>query len=163
VHAAQALAEWIGAHVERPLLVGPDEESRQWVTDISNLVGAPCVVLQKVRRGDRRVEVSVPDVDRYRTHTPVVVDDIVSSAQTMVETVKRLVAAGLRPSVCVAVHALFSVQAEEALRGAGAAQIVTTTSVPHATNGIDIVPLLMPAIRELTSINQAPVARTLIP
>ena len=59
--------------------------------------------------------------------------------------------AGLRAPVCLGVHALFSEKAEQALRNAGAAQIVTTTSVPHATNRIDIVPLLVAAVREFTS------------
>ena len=151
VHAAPALAAWIATHVDRPVLVGPDEESEQWVKDVASRAGAPYVVLRKTRRGDRVVDVSVPDVDRHRTHTPVVVDDIVSSAQTMVETVKNLVAVGLRAPVCVGVHALFSENAVQALRDAGASQIVTTTSVPHATNTIDIVPLLIPAIHELAS------------
>src|SRR3546814_4004529 len=31
LHAAPALADWIAAHVEAPLLIGPDEESEQWV------------------------------------------------------------------------------------------------------------------------------------
>ena len=151
VHAAPALAAWIATHVDRPVLVGPDEESEQWVKDVASRAGAPYVVLRKTRRGDRVVDVSVPDVDRHRTHTPVVVDDIVSSAQAMVETVKNLVAVGLRAPVCVGVHALFSENAVQALRDAGASQIVTTTSVPHATNAIDIVPLLIPAIHELAS------------
>ena len=149
VHASPALAEWIAAHVDRPVLVGPDEESEQWVKDVADRAGAPWVVLRKTRHGDRAVEVSLPDVVAHRAHTPVVVDDIVSSAQTMIETVKSLVAAGLRAPVCVGVHALFAGDAEQALRDAGAAQVVTTTSVPHATNGIDIVPLLIPAIRDL--------------
>ena len=151
VHAAPALAAWIATHVDRPVLVGPDEESEQWVKDVASRAGAPYVVLRKTRRGDSVVDVSVPDVDRHRTHTPVVVDDIVYSAQTMVETVKNLVAVGLRAPVCVGVHALFSENAVQALRDAGASQIVTTTSVPHATNTIDIVPLLIPAIHELAS------------
>jgi hypothetical protein len=33
----------------------------------------------------------------------------------------------------------------------GAAQIVTTTSVPHVTNAIDVMPLLVPAIREFAA------------
>jgi len=149
VHAAPALAAWIATHVDRPVLVGPDEESEQWVKDVASRAGAPYIVLRKSRRGDRLVDVSAPDVDGHRTHTPVVVDDIVSSAQTMVETVKHLVAVGLRAPICVGVHALFSENAEQTLRDAGAAQIVTTTSVPHPTNTIDIVPFLIPAIHEL--------------
>jgi ribose-phosphate pyrophosphokinase len=149
VHAAPAVAAWIAAHVDRPVLVGPDAESAQWVTDVADRVGAPSVVMQKIRRSDRVVEVSAPDMEAYRQHTPVVVDDLVSSAQTMVETVRRIVAAGLRAPVCVAVHALCSGTAEQALLDAGAARIVTTTSVPHSTNVIDVVPLMIPAIREL--------------
>ena len=149
VHAAPALAAWIAAHVDRPVLVGPDAESAQWVTDVANRVGAPSVVMRKERRSDRVVEVSAPDMEAYRLHTPVVVDDVVSSAQTLVETVKRLVSAGLRAPLCIAVHALFSDTAEQALRDAGAAQIVTTTSVPHPTSMIDVVPLMIRPIREL--------------
>jgi ribose-phosphate pyrophosphokinase len=148
VHAAPAIAEWIAAHVDRPLLVGPDEESEQWVADISSRARAPYIVMKKTRRGDRAVDVSMPDVGAYRAETPVVVDDIVSSAQTMVVALKQLVAAGLRAPVCVGVHALFSAQAEDALRLAGAAQIVTTTSIPHSTNAIDVMPLLVQSIRE---------------
>jgi len=151
VHAAPAVAEWIATHVDRPLLVGPDEESLQWVADISSRARAPHIVMKKTRRGDRAVDVSMPDVGAYRTETPVVVDDIVSSAQTMVAAVTQLVAAGLRAPVCVGVHALFSAQAEDALRRAGAAQIVTTTSIPHSTNAIDVMPLLVPAIREFAA------------
>jgi ribose-phosphate pyrophosphokinase len=88
-------------------------------------------------------------MEAYRQHTPVVLDDVVSSGQTLVEAVKRLVGAGLRAPVCVAVHALFSDTAERALLSAGAAKIVTTTSVPHSTNMIDVVPLMIPPIREL--------------
>lgn len=150
VHAAPAVAAWIAAHVERPVVVGPDSESAQWVSDVASRVGAPSVVMRKERRSDRVVEVSAPDMAAYQQDTPVVVDDVVSSAQTLVETVKRLVGAGLRAPVCVAVHALFSDTAEQALRAAGAATIVTTTSVPHRTNMIDVVPLMISPIRELS-------------
>jgi len=151
VHTAPAVAEWITANVDRPVVVGPDEESVQWVKEVADRAVAPHVVIRKTRRGDRVVDVTLPDVDSYRRLTPVVVDDIVSSGQTMVATVRSLVAAGLRAPICVGVHALFAEGAEQELRHAGAAQIVTTTSVPHPTNGIDIIPLVVPAIRELAN------------
>lgn len=149
VHAAPAVAAWIASHVDRPVLVGPDAESGQWVTDVADRIGAPSVVMRKARHGDRAVEVTAPDMDAYQGHTPVVVDDVASSAHTLIETVTRLIAAGFRRPVCVAVHALFSPTAEQELRSAGAATIVTTTSVPHSTNLIDVVPLLVGPIREL--------------
>jgi ribose-phosphate pyrophosphokinase len=152
VHAAPALAAWIAANVERPLVVGPDQESTQWVQEVAGLAGAPFVVMRKTRHGDRDVEIAAPDLEAWRGHTPVVVDDVVSSAQTMIQTVTHLVAAGLPAPVCVAVHALFSAGAEPALRAAGVARIVSTNTVPHATAGIDIVPLLIPAIQELAAV-----------
>jgi ribose-phosphate pyrophosphokinase len=147
VHAAPALAAWIASHVERPLLVGPDVESGQWVSDVAALAKAPFALLRKTRLGDRAVDVSAPDLTAHRDRTPVVVDDIVSSARTMIAAVGALVRAGLRAPVCVAVHALFAGDAESALRAAGAAQIVTTTTVAHATSRIDVAPLIVDAIR----------------
>ncbi len=149
VAAAPALAAWIAAHVTRPLVVGPDEESAQWVQDVASRAGAPFVVMRKVRGGDRTVEITAPDVSAWRGHTPVVVDDVVSSGQTMIATVRRLVEAGLAAPVCLAVHALFASDTDEALRAAGATGIVTTNTIAHPAGAIDIVPLLVPAIADL--------------
>ena len=149
VAAAPALAAWIATHVSRPLVVGPDEESAQWVRDVATRAGAPFVVMRKVRRGDRTVEITAPDVSAWHGHTPVVVDDVVSSGQTMIATVRRLVEAGLASPVCLAVHALFARDTDEALRAAGAIDIVTTNTITHPAGTIDIVPLLGPAIADL--------------
>jgi ribose-phosphate pyrophosphokinase len=138
VHAAPRVAAWIRANVRRPLLVGPDGESAQWVAAVAEAAGAPSVVLDKVRHGDRDVSVSVPDVDRWRDHTPVLVDDIVSTAKTMIATVHHLGRAGLAPPVCIGVHAVFAPGAYEELRAAGAAAVVTCSTIPHESNGIDL-------------------------
>ena len=89
-HAAPALAGWVAGHVSRPLIVGPDSESEQWVSDVAGQAGAPFSVLNKTRRGDRDVSIEVPGLERYRDHTPVLVDDIVSTARTMAVAVEGL-------------------------------------------------------------------------
>lgn len=146
VHAAPALASWISANVAHPLLVGPDSESRQWVADVADRIGAPHAVARKVRRGDRDVQISLPDLAPHRGRTPIVLDDIVSTARTMIQTVRQLVAAGLPAPVCVGVHGIFAGDALDALEAAGAARIVTTRSIPHPTNAIEIADLLVPAL-----------------
>lgn len=138
VHAAPRVAEWIRSNVRRPLLVGPDSESAQWIGAVAEAAGVPSIVLEKVRRGDRDVEISVPDVAQWRDHTPVLVDDIISTARTMIETVRHLGRAGLAPPVCVGVHAVFAPAASDGLRAAGAATIVTCNTIPHASNLIDV-------------------------
>ena len=145
LHAAPLIAQWIAGHVQRPLLIGPDEESEQWVGEIAAKCAAPLVVLGKRRLGDRVVEISVPSLERWRGHTPVLVDDIISSARTMIETVSRV-----RPFaeqiVCIGVHGVFAAGAYEDLTAAGA-RVVTTNTIAHETNAIDVTSLLAEAIR----------------
>ncbi|MEX1185211.1 MAG: ribose-phosphate pyrophosphokinase [Gemmatimonadaceae bacterium] len=138
VRAAPHVAGWIRSNVQRPLLIGPDEESAQWVAAVAEAAGAPSVVLQKVRRGDRDVSVTVPDLSRWRDHTPVLVDDIVSTARTMIETVHHLQREGVAAPVCVAVHPVFVAGAYDELRRAGAARIVSCNTIPHPSNAIDL-------------------------
>src|SRR5262249_117956 len=44
--AAPAIAAWVRREVERPLLVGPDAESEQWVAAVAALCDAPFLVLE---------------------------------------------------------------------------------------------------------------------
>jgi ribose-phosphate pyrophosphokinase len=149
VRAAPAVAAWIAREVTSPLLIGPDGESAQWVDDVATRIGAPHVVLAKVRHGDRDVQVSPPEIARWREHTPVLLDDIISTARTMIATVGHLRAAGLPPPVCVGVHAVFADDAHAALLAAGAARVITSDTIPHATNAIGTASLLAPAVRTL--------------
>jgi len=147
LHAAPLVAEWIRQSVERPLLVGPDAESEQWVSAVARDAGAPHVILEKFRRGDRDVEVTVPDVERWWEHTPVLVDDIVSTARTMIKTLCHLGRAPLQPAVCVAVHGIFVGEAHRDLFEAGAERVVTCNTIRHASNLIDVTGLLAKAVR----------------
>lgn len=149
VHAAPFIADWIRRHVDRPLLVGPDEESAQWAATVAQDVESPHIVLRKIRHGDRDIEVSVPNLDTWRGHTPVLVDDIAATGQTLIETVGHLLTAGLKPPVCIAVHGIFASSAYRALQAAGAARVVTTNTVPHESNTIDVAPLLADAVRAM--------------
>jgi len=149
VHAADNVARWLREQVRQPLLVGPDEESAQWVADVAGRAQAPFIVLRKTRSGDRDVDVSVPEVERWRAHTPVLVDDIVSTARTMIETVGHLRRAELAAPVCVAVHAVFAQSAYEDLRAAGASDIVSCDTITHPSNRIALGVAIGQGVREL--------------
>ena len=88
-------------------------------------------------------------MQRWRRHTPVLYDDIIASGRTMLETVAHLLEAGLTAPVCIAVHGLFADASDRLLREAGAARVVSTNSVRHETNDIDLTPLLIDALRGL--------------
>ena len=146
VHAAPLLADWIGKNISSPILIGPDSESEQWVSEVARLAGAPHLVLEKVRRGDRDVVVSLPDARLLQGRTPVLVDDIISTARTMIAALEQIASQDMPKPVCVGVHAVFSGDAYLALRAAGAANIVTTNTIPHPSNAIEIAPAIADAI-----------------
>ena len=84
------------------------------------------------------MEVSVRKIKEYQTYTPVLVDDIISTARTMIETVMQLKTLGMKPPVCIGVHAVFAGNAYQDLLAAGVGRIVTYNTIPHVTNEIDV-------------------------
>ena len=146
VRAAPAVAGWVRSNVRSPIVVGPDRESAQWARAVADLAGAPYVVLEKKRRGDREVEVSHPEIEGLRGRVPVLVDDIISTAGTMIETVQRLRSTGAESPVCVGVHAVFADGAYDQLQQSGAARIVTCNTIPHPSNAIDVSALVAEAV-----------------
>jgi ribose-phosphate pyrophosphokinase len=134
VQAAPYLAAWIRNNVQSPLLIGPDSESEQWVASVAAEAHAPYTILQKVRNGDRNVEVSMPNLGYAARRTPILVDDIISTGRTMVAALRRLQQLGSLPPVCVGVHAIFAGDAYAALRTEGASEIVTTNTISHPSN-----------------------------
>jgi len=147
VHAAPSIGAWIGQHVANPWILGPDAESRQWAEQVAAAAGAPVSILSKTRRGDDDVLETIPALEAHRDRTPVLVDDIVSTGQTMIAAIRHLREGGAPSAVCLAVHAVFAPGAHDVLAAAGPARIVTTNTIPHASNAIDIVPALADAIR----------------
>lgn len=147
LHAALLLADWIAAEVKEPLLIGPDEESEQWVSAIAAHIGAPHAVLRKIRRGDHDVQIALPDLAQWRGRRPVLVDDIASSGHTLAEAARLVSRQGLSRPICVVVHGLFADDAYQRL-AAVADQIISCDSVPHASNAISLAPLIAAAMAE---------------
>jgi len=141
-HAADHISDWIKENVKNPVLIGPDSESEQWVSEVAKNADAPFIVLLKIRHGDKDVEVSIPHVAEFKEHTPVLVDDIISTARTMIETVQHLKNAGMRLPICIGVHAVFAGDAYAQLLASGVDSIVTCNTIAHESNGIDISDLL---------------------
>jgi ribose-phosphate pyrophosphokinase len=148
VHAAPLLSAWIRQHVADPVIVGPDAESEQWVAAVAADADAPYAVLEKVRRGDRDVAITLGNVTPWKNRTPVLVDDIISSGRTMIEAARLLRADGWKPPICLAVHGIFADRSDELLAAAGA-RVVTANTIPHATSRIDVSGLLARELQEL--------------
>lgn len=140
--AAPLIAHWLAQQPIEPVLVGPDAESEQWVEQVASLMDCPYVTFEKTRHGDRDVELADTSLEACRGRRPVIVDDIISTGVTMAETIGKLRQAGLAQPVCVAIHGVFAKGAEQRLRQAGAAGVLTCNTIAHRTNAIDVAPAL---------------------
>lgn len=147
LHASDSIATWIKTNIFNPVLIGPDQESKQWVADIAQKADVPFIVLEKIRKADQLVEVSLPQLEKYKNNTPVLIDDIISTAKTMIATVKHLKNTELPLPVCIGIHAVFSGNAYEDLLQAGVQKVVTCNTIKHVSNEIDLGPLIINAIR----------------
>lgn len=141
LHAAPLLADWIARSVKNPLLVGPDEESEQWVSAIADRIGAPHAVLRKTRHGDRNVDIELPDLSKWRGHQPVLADDIASSGHTLIEAARKLPLQGFPLPVVTVVHGIFAEDSYQRLAPL-CDRIVSADSVPHDSNAIRLAPLI---------------------
>lgn len=145
--ADSTIANWIKQHIENPLIIGPDSESEQWAAATAEMIGCPHLVLTKERYGDRDVSISTPNATKLTDHTPVLVDDIISTGRTMIETADTLKAEGFKAAICIGVHAVFSEQDYQALADSGVEEIVTCNTIQHHSNRIDLSELVIDALR----------------
>lgn len=75
------------------------------------------------------------------------VDDIISTARTMLATIGHLKRAALGAPLCIGVHAVFADGAYEELLSQGAARVVTCNTIRHPSNAIDLGGLIGTAVR----------------
>jgi ribose-phosphate pyrophosphokinase len=147
--AMSAIAEAVrtAGHDPRTMVIGPDAESRAWVSKLADQLGITYAIAQKTRRGDRSVEVVLPDPKIVAGRPALLVDDIVSSGGTLVACTRSLIAAGATSVDAIITHALFPAGATAEFVRAGIRSVRSTTSVPHATNAIALDGLLAEALQ----------------
>lgn len=135
--AAPLLSDLIATQRPQALLLGPDEESAQWLALAASRHGFDYAVCRKVRLGDRAVEIALPGIP-VSGRQVVLLDDVVSTGHTLAQATRQLLAAGAA-SVDVAVtHALFVDDAWQMILNAGAREVWSTDCVQHASNAVSM-------------------------
>lgn len=148
VSATGLFGAYLKDNFDDALLLGPDEESFQWVAEIAAVCDFEFKVAEKIRYGDRQVSINLPE-GNYKYRKIVLVDDVVSTAQTLIETVKLLKKQGVDSISVLVTHPLFANDSELHLKASGADFIGSSDSIPHSTNVIALAPVLAEAINRL--------------
>ena len=139
--AKQLWVDLLRQRVDQPILMGPDQESRQWVKKIAEGTGFDYAVAHKQRLGDRTVQIELPEIS-VADRTIILVDDVVSSGHTLAVIADLLKKAGAANIECLVTHALFINSAEQLLNNSGIKQIISSDSISHSSNGVCLAPLL---------------------
>lgn len=146
--AATLLADHVAAQVAKPLLLGPDEESWQWVSKAAQLHGLGFAVCQKIRRGDQNVQITLPPMD-FSGRTVVLMDDMASSGHTLAQAARMALAAGAAKVHVAVTHALMADDAHLLMAKAGIDQIWSSNSIVHPSNVLSLAPLLTQGLRQI--------------
>jgi ribose-phosphate pyrophosphokinase len=145
ISAAPALSAALDSH-ENVLLIGPDGESRQWVEAIAGPRRLEFLLGRKQRLGDREVDLAIDGVERAAGRSVVLVDDLVSSGETLKAAAKLLHEAGAVRIEALATHCLAGAGDLADLERAGVSWLRATDTVPSPSGSIPIAGLLAQGI-----------------
>lgn len=124
------------------MIMGPDWESYQWADEIAKIVGVKDTVLHKDRHSARNVDVKLTEEVDLKNKTIVIVDDIISTGNTMIKACIKSRKLGAKKVIAIGVHGLF---VENALKKMDKHfdEIFSVNTLDHPTNKIDVSPVFI--------------------
>jgi ribose-phosphate pyrophosphokinase len=130
-------AEYIKKNIKNALIVGPDWESYKWAKRTAEIIGCESTILLKDRHSARKVDVKFQEKVDVKGKNIILVDDMISTGNTLIKTIKALKRLGVTKVTCIAVHGIFTENALEKLLKTGA-KVVTSNSIPNKVGKIDV-------------------------
>lgn len=146
--ATALMATFLQARFKNPVLLAPDSEAEQWVKAVAAPNAWEYGICNKIRTGDRKVEITLPDID-LNGREVIIVDDVASSGQTLAVAIKQCLSKQAKHVDVLITHALFGGDAKQCLLDAGVRNIWSTDSVTHESNVIHLDSLLKEAVLHL--------------
>lgn len=141
LYATSAMSDFIKQHFKNPVIIGPDEESMQWVEAIAKPHQWHYTIANKQRFGDKDVAVTLDDIN-LTNRDVIIVDDIASTGRTLEQTVKQILPQKPNSISVMVTHAFFVDDAIERLNALGVTNIWSSDSVLHKTNAFSVIAIL---------------------
>lgn len=135
--ANSLIAGYIKKRIKNPVIVGPDEESYKWARNVARMIGAESRILKKKRYSSYSVRVSLNKQISLSGRNAVIVDDIVSTGSTILETAKILKRLGAKNIYCICIHGIFANRAMEKLKKAKIT-VISTNTIPNKAARMDV-------------------------
>ncbi|MGD0330356.1 MAG: ribose-phosphate diphosphokinase [Nitrososphaeria archaeon] len=133
--------------LDKPIVIAPDEEAEQWAKISSEILNCEYDTLEKVRLGPDKVEIKTR-LRSVKDRNVVVIDDIISTGGTMVETIKVLQNYGANRVIVMCAHPLLIGDSHARILDAGAEVIIGSDTVPSPVGLVSAAPIIADAIRK---------------
>ena len=135
--ANHLIAGYIKKYISNPVVIGPDEESYKWARNVAEILGVESRILKKKRYSSYHVKIKFNKKIELKNKNVVIVDDIISTGHTIIETAKVLRRLGAKKIYCICVHGIFVDDALSKLKKAGI-NVISTNTIPNKVARIDV-------------------------
>lgn len=143
--ANKLIASFIAKKFKKDLIIiGPDEESAQWSSEIAHILDKNVVIIKKVRKSPRHIKIKKQDLGAAKN--VIIIDDIISTGRTIIETLKMAKEQGAKNLICIGIHGILSEGADKKIRKY--AKLITTNSIQNKYAKIDISPAISEVLKK---------------
>ncbi|MBI2558237.1 ribose-phosphate diphosphokinase [Candidatus Woesearchaeota archaeon] len=146
--ANSLMADYIKKRIKNPVIIGPDGESYKWASAVAEMLGAESRILSKKRHSSYHVKVRLNKKIDLSNKNAVIVDDIVSTGHTILETAKVLRRLGAKKMYCICVHGIFVNDALKKLKKANI-EVVSTNTIPSKMSKIDVSGVIGESLQQI--------------
>ena len=101
----------------------------------------PVKILTKTRYSSEKVSMK----EKYLGDKVLIIDDIISTGHTILETIKMAKHQGAKKVVCIGIHGVFVHDSDKKI--ASQAELITTNTIPNKYAKIDVSPLIADELR----------------
>jgi len=115
--------------LKKPVIVAPDVGGVKTARAFAKRLSASLAIVDKRRLGPDQVE-TVHLIGDVKNSEAIIVDDLISTGNTMIEAAEKLIAHGASAVYGVCTHAAFSDETPNKFNSAGFKEIVLTDTIP---------------------------------
>lgn len=132
--ALEVLADRIRKEkITSPVVVAPDVGGVKRARNFATLLNSPIAVIEKHRYEHRRDQMEVLSITgELIGDTAIIIDDIISTGGTIVESASALKKRGVKKIIACAVHGVFAGNAPKILAKSSIDKIFVTDSIAHS-------------------------------
>lgn len=153
LHASHAIRCFLQEKFKHPVLLGPDQESAQWVKAIASPKQWQYTIATKLRHSDTDVAIDFSTKHQQQSiilyqQDVIIIDDIASTGKTLAEAVKQIQVHQVSSISIVITHAFFVDDAIKRLHALGVKNIWSSDSVSHTSNAFSIIETIAEQLRQ---------------